>query len=164
MRPMRPAVEPLMASAPLASTPARPRVAVVIPTLNEEAPIASVVGAVPRDIVDQVIVADSGSADCTVERARAAGARVVLESKRGYGRACAAGVAAVRDCDIIVFLDGDGSDAPELIPALLGPILAGDYDFVIGSRARRGPAPRGDGIPQNAARDRGRAPRARFFS
>src|SRR5262249_39363505 len=58
------------------------------------------------------------------------------ESRRGYGRACAAGAAAARDCDIIVFLDGDGSDRPELISTLLAPILEGSYDFVIGSRTR----------------------------
>jgi glycosyltransferase involved in cell wall biosynthesis len=114
----------------------RPRVAVVIPTLDEEAAIAAVVRAVPRELVDDIIVADSGSSDGTVENARAAGARVVLESRRGYGRACAAGAAAAPDCDIVVFLDGDGSDQPELIPALLEPILAGRCDFVIGSRTR----------------------------
>lgn len=116
--------------------PRRPRVALVIPTLNEEEPIAQVIQAVPRNVVDEVIVADSGSDDLTVERARGAGARVVVESRRGYGRACAAGAQAARDCDVIVFLDGDGSDRPELIPALLEPILSGGYDFVIGSRTR----------------------------
>lgn len=114
----------------------RPRIAAVIPTLNEEQPIAEVVGAVPRSLVDAVIVADSGSTDRTVERAAAAGARVVIEKMRGYGRACAAGVAAARDCDIIVFLDGDGSDRPELIPKLVEPILSNTQDFVIGSRTR----------------------------
>jgi len=114
----------------------RPRIAVVIPTLNEEEPIAPVVRAVPRNVVDEIVVADSGSTDRTVARARDAGARVVAESERGYGRACAAGVAAVRDCDIVVFLDGDGSDRPELIPTLVAPILSGAYDFVIGSRTR----------------------------
>ena len=94
----------------------RPRVALVIPTLNEEEPIAEVIRAVPRDAVDEVIVADSGSEDRTVERAPAAGAR------------------AARDCGIIVFLDGDGSDRPELVPLLLAPILAGTHDFVIGTR------------------------------
>jgi glycosyltransferase involved in cell wall biosynthesis len=114
----------------------RPRVAVVIPTLNEEEPIGEVVRAVPRAVVDEIVVADSGSSDRTVERARAAGARVVVERRRGYGRACAAGARATRDCDIVVFLDGDGSDRPELIPQLLAPILDGTHDFVIGSRTR----------------------------
>ncbi len=115
---------------------ARPRVALIIPTLDEEAAIGGVVAAVPRDAVDEIIVVDSGSADRTVERARAAGARIVTESRRGYGRACRAGAEAAGDCDILVFLDGDGSDRPELIPRLLAPIIEGRYDFVIGSRIR----------------------------
>jgi glycosyltransferase involved in cell wall biosynthesis len=121
------------------ATPAaapRPRIGLVIPTLNEEAPIAQVLRAVPRDLVDDIIVADSGSTDRTVERARTVGARVVVEKRRGYGRACAAGVAAARDCEVIVFLDGDGSDQPELIPMMVEPILSNAYDFVIGSRTR----------------------------
>jgi len=61
----------------------RPRVGLVIPTLNEEEPIAHVIRSIPRDVVDDVIVADSGSDDHTVERAHAAGARVVVESRRG---------------------------------------------------------------------------------
>jgi glycosyltransferase involved in cell wall biosynthesis len=116
--------------------PRRLRVAVVIPTLDEEEPIGEVIRAVPRDVVDQIIVADSGSRDRTVERARAAGARVIEERQRGYGRACAAGARAASDCDIIVFLDGDGSDRPEVAPVLLAPILRGTHDFVIGSRTR----------------------------
>jgi glycosyltransferase involved in cell wall biosynthesis len=114
----------------------RPRVAVVIPTLNEEEPITEVIRAVPRDAVDEIIVADSGSEDRTAERARAAGARVIVERQRGYGRACAAGARAAADCGVIVFLDGDGSDRAELVPVLLAPILAGTHDFVIGSRTR----------------------------
>ena len=115
---------------------ARPRVALVIPTLNEEAAISGVLAAAPRDAVDEIIVADSGSTDRTAERARAAGARVLNLSERGYGRACRAGADAAQDCDVIVFLDGDGSDCPELIPQLVIPIAEGRYDFVIGSRAR----------------------------
>jgi len=124
------------APAPAAAEPRRPRVALVIPTLNEEEPIGEVIRAVPRDLVDDIIVADSGSGDRTVERARAAGARVIVERRRGYGRACAAGAKAAGESDIIVFLDGDGSDRPELVPKLLAPILAGTHDFVIGSRTR----------------------------
>jgi glycosyltransferase involved in cell wall biosynthesis len=116
--------------------PARPRVALVIPTLNEEAPIGEVIRAVPRDVVDEIIVVDSGSEDRTVERARDAGARVILEQQRGYGRACAAGARAAHDCGLIVFLDGDGSDRPELVRLLLAPLLDGTHDFVIGTRTR----------------------------
>jgi glycosyltransferase involved in cell wall biosynthesis len=114
----------------------RPRVAVVIPTLNEEEPIGQVIRAIPRTVVDEVIVVDSGSEDRTVERARAAGAQVLIERQRGYGRACAAGAHAARDCAIIIFIDGDGSDRPELVPSLLAPILAGTHDFVLGTRTR----------------------------
>src|SRR6266853_1222318 len=115
---------------------ARPRVALVIPTFNEEDAIGGVVAAVPVGVVDGIIVVDSGSTDRTVERARAAGARVVSLGERGYGRACRAGAEAAPDCDVIVFLDGDGSDCPELIPHLVAPIAEGRCDFVIGSRTR----------------------------
>jgi glycosyltransferase involved in cell wall biosynthesis len=110
-------------------------VAAVIPTLDEEAAIAVVIAAIPRGSADRVIVVDSGSADRTVERATAAGAQIITAS-RGYGRACRAGVEAAGDCDILVFLDGDGSDCPEEIPRLIAPIAAGQADFVIGSRSR----------------------------
>jgi glycosyltransferase involved in cell wall biosynthesis len=110
-------------------------VAVVIPALNEEEPIADVVREViATGIPREVIVVDNESTDRTAERARAAGARVVI-APRGYGRACAAGSAAVSpECQIIVFLDGDGSDCPEFMLALVEPIAHGTHDFVIGSR------------------------------
>jgi glycosyltransferase involved in cell wall biosynthesis len=112
-------------------------VSVVIPALNEEACIAEVVRMIPREIADEVIVVDNGSDDQTAERAREAGARVVHEPQRGYGRACRAGVKAVApDCEIIVFLDGDGSDCPEFMERLIEPIRVGTHDFVIGSRTR----------------------------
>jgi glycosyltransferase involved in cell wall biosynthesis len=114
-----------------------PRVAVVIPALNEEESIAGVVRAIPRNIIDEIIVVDNGSTDRTAERARAAGAGVVHEARRGYGRACRAGVRAVSaQTEVLLFLDGDGSDCPELMPRLLAPIAAGTHDFVIGSRTR----------------------------
>ncbi|MBV8494984.1 MAG: glycosyltransferase family 2 protein [Alphaproteobacteria bacterium] len=115
---------------------ARPRTALVIPTLDEEEAIAGVIAAAPGDAIDEVIVVDSGSTDRTVDRARAAGARVLALRERGYGRACRAGAEAASDCDVIVFLDGDGSDCPELIPHLIEPIAENRYDFVIGSRSR----------------------------
>ena len=128
------------------------RVSLVIPALNEEEPIGDVVRAVPLGIVDEILVVDNGSTDATAERARAAGARVISEPRRGYGRACQAGIAAVAaDCEVILFLDGDGSDCPELIPRLIGPILEGQQDFVIGSRVRGRREPGSMNPPQLAA-------------
>jgi len=129
-------MSPQQAAADAGASRGRPRIAMVIPTLNEEESIAAVIAAIPRELIDEVIVVDSGSADRTVERARAAGASVIDEPQRGYGRACAAGARASGNCGILVFLDGDGSDRPEFVSLLLAPILAGTHDFVIGSRTR----------------------------
>ena len=113
-------------------------VSVIIPALNEEEPIAGVVREVAATIIPaEIIVVDNGSTDRTAERARDAGARVVSEPIPGYGRACMAGIRALPpECDIVVFLDGDGSDCPEFMNQLVEPIFAGKYDFVIGSRTR----------------------------
>jgi glycosyltransferase involved in cell wall biosynthesis len=116
-------------------------ISVIIPALNEEEPIAAVVrDCLTTGLPGEVIVVDNGSSDRTAERAQAAGARVVTEPTPGYGRACATGVRALllpqsRD-DIVVFLDGDGSDCPEFMPELVEPIRRGEQDFVIGSRTR----------------------------
>ena len=113
------------------------RVSVVIPALNEEEPIADVIRAIPARLVTEIIVVDNGSSDRTAERAQGAGARVVRQPARGYGRACRAGVEAVSPlADAVVFLDGDGSDRPEAMELLLSPLAAGSHDFVIGSRVR----------------------------
>ena len=114
------------------------RVAAIIPVLDEQGAIASVLAAIPRGWVDQIIVVDGGSRDRTVAVGRAAGATVLVEPERGYGRACAKGAAAAIEdgVEILVFLDGDGSDRPEAISSLVQPIFDGKYDFVIGSRTR----------------------------
>jgi len=111
----------------------RLRVAVVIPALNEERSLPLVLAALPK--VDDVIVVDNGSSDGTARVAAAGGARVVSEPRRGYGSACLAGIAALRDPDVVVFVDADFSDHPDELPALVAPIEEGNADLVIGSRA-----------------------------
>jgi len=112
-------------------------IVVVIPALNEEEVIGDVVRSIPG-LVDRIMVVDNGSNDRTADRAREAGALVVNQPVRGYGRACRAGMnAAIKaGAEVIVFIDGDGSDCPEFLVELVKPILRGEYDFVIGSRVR----------------------------
>jgi glycosyltransferase involved in cell wall biosynthesis len=116
--------------------PGTPRVALVIPVIDERATIAGVVRAVPRDVIDEIIVVDGGSRDDTVAAARAADAAVIVEPRAGYGAACLVGIRAAADCGVIAFIDGDGSDDPADLRRVVEPILAGEQDFVIGSRAR----------------------------
>ena len=111
------------------------RVVVIIPALDEEEAIGSVLAEIPP-VASEVVVVDNGSRDRTPEVARAGGARVVREPRRGYGLACLAGIAAAPDADIYAFLDGDHSDHPQQLPDVLAPILAGEADLVIGSRRR----------------------------
>lgn len=110
-----------------------PVVKLVIPARNEEDAIGLVVASV-IDQVDAVIVADNGSTDKTAEVARRHGARVVSVPVPGYGRACLAAIKEAGDFDILVFMDGDASDDPHDLPALLSPFVSGDVDLVIGSR------------------------------
>jgi len=108
--------------------------ALIIPALDEEASIGAVVESVDRAVVDDVIVVDNGSRDATAERAAAAGATVVREPRRGYGSACQAGIRAAPQAELLVFLDGDGSDDPTEISSLLTALLDRGVDLAIGSR------------------------------
>jgi len=109
-------------------------VGLIIPALDEEESIGLVLGGIDRELVDEVTVGDNGSRDRTAARARAAGARVVCEKRRGYGSACLKAVAASPRTDVLVFMDGDGSDDPSEIPLLLEPLVSEGADLVIGSR------------------------------
>jgi len=114
----------------------RTTVTTIIPALDEEGAIGETVARLDRSLVHDIIVVDNGSRDRTVERAMAAGARIVREPQRGYGSACLAGVRAAGHSTILVFLDGDGSDDPEDLPRVLAPVLKDEADLVLGSRLR----------------------------
>jgi len=113
-----------------------PRVALLMPALDEQLALARLLDELPRQRYARLLVVDNGSRDGTAAAARAGGAEVVSEPRRGYGRACLAGLAALgSDVDIIVFMDADGSDLPAEAERLLEPILRDEADLVIGSRA-----------------------------
>jgi hypothetical protein len=121
------------------------RVQVVLPALNEAGNIRNLVGealalSIPG-VEITVLVVDNGSSDDTARQARMAGAKVVQEPRRGYGYACAAGVAEASEADIIAFLDADYSSLPGELPILLEPLLSGEADLVLGSRERGEIAP-----------------------
>ena len=126
------------------------RVAAIIPAWNEAGAIGPTVTRLPREAVDIVLVVDGGSTDDTVQEARAAGAEVLVERRRGYGRACQSGVerAAALGVQVVLFLDGDGSDAGELAGRIVGPVRDGDADFVIAVRERAGREPGSMGLHQ----------------
>jgi glycosyltransferase involved in cell wall biosynthesis len=109
-------------------------ISIIIPALNEAESIGRVVGEMPWRRIAECVVVDNGSVDGTAEIARAAGARVIA-SARGYGAACDAGAKAAVG-DVLVFMDGDGSDVIGDLDRLVGPIERGEADFVIGSRLR----------------------------
>jgi glycosyltransferase involved in cell wall biosynthesis len=119
-----------------------PTAAFVVPCLNEEANVADLVAelravAARPDLpvtIAGIYIVDNGSTDATAARAIAAGATVVSQPERGYGRACLAGALAANNADLLIYLDGDRSDRPDDLPLLLAPILAGEADLVLGSR------------------------------
>lgn len=110
------------------------KISVIIPAFNEEASIGLVLDGLPENLLHEVIVVNNASTDRTADVARRHGARVVDEPRSGYGRACLMGMTALDAPDIVVFLDGDYSDYPGELAALVEPILQGEADFVVGSR------------------------------
>lgn len=126
---------------------------VIIPAYNESASIGKVIGDIPRELVRDILVCNNNSTDATASVAAAAGAIVIDQPLRGYGNACLAGMAYIKERplveqpDIIVFMDGDYSDYPQEMKALLSPIKEGK-DMVIGSRVKGNPDRGSLTIPQ----------------
>jgi glycosyltransferase involved in cell wall biosynthesis len=123
--------------------------AIIIPALNEEDALRHLLPEIPRAFARWVIVVDNGSTDATASVAGDAGAMVVKEAQRGYGRACLSGFKRARElgAEVVIFMDGDGSDDPADLGLMLKPLLEGQADFVIGSRVSKNAA-RGAVPPQ----------------
>lgn len=123
--------------------PPRPSAAVIIPALNEEANIACLIAEIRAEAanpaipvqVTEIVVVDNGSSDETAARAREAGATLVSEGRRGYGRACLTG-AETATAEILIFMDGDRSEVPAEMPLMLRPYFEDGAGLVIGSRVR----------------------------
>ncbi len=111
----------------------------IIPAYNEQNAIAQVIAEIPK-LVNEIIVVDNNSNDETTANAKKAGATVLFENRKGYGYACLKGLEYIANQetkpDIIVFLDGDYSDYPQDLHALIAPIIEKNIDFVIGARVK----------------------------
>jgi glycosyltransferase involved in cell wall biosynthesis len=117
----------------MGGSPRQARVIAIVPVWNEVEVIGRVLDEIPREVVDRVVVVDGGSADGTREVAEQHGAVVIRQRGRGYGAACAEGAAAAGE-GVLVFFDGDYSDPPADTPRVVGPILRGEADLVLGCR------------------------------
>ncbi len=128
-----------------------PEILVIIPAFNEEESIGKVIADIPGNTASDIVVVDNGSTDTTADAARNAGALVLREDRRGYGRACLKGMEYAESRrerpDILVFLDGDYSDHPGEMGLLVEPIIDQGFDMVIGSRTR-GNSEKGALLPQ----------------
>jgi len=116
------------------------RLALIIPAFNEAECLPLLLAEarqvnLPGDRIE-IIVVDNGSTDATAAVARAGGAQVVAEPRRGYGAACAAGVRAAQaqSAEVVAFLDADRSFDPAELPRLLDPLRRDLADLVLGSR------------------------------
>ncbi len=116
-----------------------PNIKVIIPAYNEADSIALVINEIPK-IVNEIIVVNNNSTDKTAEVAKNAGATVLLQPQMGYGYACLKGMEYISNLsekpEIIVFMDGDYSDYPEELTAIIKPILENNLDFVLGARVK----------------------------
>jgi len=109
-------------------------VSIIVPTLNEEKTIRSVLLDVPPSIVDEIIIVDSSS-DNTAKIATEFGCKIIRAQKRGYGYALQKGIEHAKG-DIVIYMDADYTYDPKEIPKLVAPIMNGSCDVTLGSRMK----------------------------
>jgi glycosyltransferase involved in cell wall biosynthesis len=118
------------------------RLALVIPAFNEEECIATVVSGF-RAVTDaEIVVVDNNSSDATAQRATEAGAKVIHESRPGYGSACLGGLRYLKNREqgppeVVAFADGDGANEASELGQVVSPVLSGQLDMIIGSRPKK---------------------------
>ena len=112
------------------------KISLIIPARNESATIKDIITDA-KPFIDEILVIDGHSTDTTREDAESAGARVMLDNRKGKGDGIRVGIRKATG-DILVFMDADGSHDPEDIPRLVQPILDGKADMIIGSRMTGG--------------------------
>lgn len=128
-----------------------PRVMVVMPAYNAARTLAQTWAAIPRDVVDEVLLVDDGSCDRTLDVAAGLPLRVIgLPHNVGYGgnqKTCY--LEALRlGAEVVVMLHPDGQYDPVLIPNLIAPIQDGRADLVLGSRMLIAGGARAGGMPR----------------
>jgi glycosyltransferase involved in cell wall biosynthesis len=141
------------ADVPADSSALATSVALIIPAFDEEGAIGAVVEGFRsvvteggRSSLDEIVVVDNNSRDATAQRARDAGATVVHEPRPGYGSACLRGISYLAGerpggpPTVVVFADGDGSNDPADLEAVVAPLRAKECEMVIGARPRRADA------------------------
>ncbi len=113
-------------------------VTVILPTLNEEKGIKATIDALPRDWCEdlEILVIDGNSKDDTVKIAKQAGAKVHIESRKGYGRAYRTGF-AIASNDVIITMDADATYPAEVIPDLVKTLIDDDLDFITCDRLKK---------------------------
>ncbi len=106
---------------------------VIIPVRDEEIAITGVISALKSLGLHKILVVDNGSTDCSITKAQAAGAKVIIEPIPGYGRACWRGLQELTpEIEWILFCDGDGSDDLGSVPNLIAKMP--EFDFILGDR------------------------------
>ena len=123
---------------------------VIIPALDEEETIGDVVRMARENGARRVVVVDNHSSDDTEARALSAGAHVVYEGQRGYGRACLTGIneLKINPPEWVLFCDGDGADDPQGLAAIVQAAAENHVDLIIGNRANAQSEPGALTIPQ----------------